>query len=132
MNTPHDEQAARELLQQEWEVSQGIHLESSNPKTLSALIGKFQGTVQVSAVNYGLSSAAGNAAKQEMTATAIKAFHSHAQAIAKNMGYDEYRISSMNIQAWDDANGGGYYDYGSGAIAAHWSWTVASRCTACW
>ena len=80
--------------------------------------GKFQGKVQVSAVNYGLSSAAGNAAKQEMTATAIKEFRSRAQAIATNMGYDEYRISSMNIQAWDDANGGGYYDYGNGAMAA--------------
>jgi len=100
--------------QPEWEVSQGIHLESSNPKTLSELVGKFQGSVQISAVNYGLSSTAGSAVKQEMTASAIKDFRTRAQAIAKNMGYDQYRISSMSIQAWDEmpGNSGNYYDYG--------------------
>lgn len=106
--------------QQEWEVSQGIHLESSNPKTLSELVGKFQGTVQISAVNYGLSSTAGNVAKQEMTASAIKDFRTRAQAIAKNMGYDQYRISSMSIQAWDEMPGNGnYYDYASGIGVMH-------------
>jgi predicted secreted protein len=100
--------------QPEWEVSQGIHLESSNPKTLSELVGKFQGKVQISAVNYGLSSTAGNAVKQDMTASAIKDFRTRAQAIAKSMGYDQYRISSMSIQAWDEMPGSGsYYDYGN-------------------
>lgn len=100
--------------QQEWEVSQGIHLESKNPKTLSELIAKFQSKIQVSSINYDLSSATATAAKQEMTSAAVKAFRERAQAVAKDMGYDHYRISSMNIQAWDDnlPPGGAYYSYG--------------------
>lgn len=90
--------------QQVWEVSQGIHLESNNSKALSELIGKFQGKIQISNVSYDLSSATASAAKQELTSQAIKNFRERAKAIAKDMGYDEYRIMTMSVQAWDEAS----------------------------
>ena len=86
----------------EWEVSQGIHVESTNPQVLSDLIATFQNKVQISAINYSLSNDAAMAAKQEMTSKALQAFRKRAKVIAKDMGAEHYRLINLNIQAWDD------------------------------
>lgn len=86
-----------------WEVSQGLHLESTDSKALSRLVASIQNKVQVTSVSYDLSNQAATTAKQAMTQTALKAFRERAKTIAKDMGYERYRIINMNIQAWDDA-----------------------------
>lgn len=97
-----------------WEVSQGIHLESTDSKALSSLIASIQDKVQITTVSYDLSSRAANAAKQAMTQTALKTFRERAKTIAKNMGYERYRMINMNIQAWDD-NSAPYIPASAGA-----------------
>ncbi len=96
----------------EWEVTQGIYLESTDAKALSSLVASFQDKVQVGSVSYDLSDQAIKDIKQELTQTALNDFREHAKAIAKDMGFSRYRIINMNIKTWDD----NYYAYDMASV----------------
>lgn len=87
---------------QTWDVSQSIHLESQDPQALSDLLGKLQEKAQIGNISHGISEGAMEAAKAEMTTTAMAKFREQAQKVAGDMGYKQYEVVKVDIRAPGD------------------------------
>ena len=80
-----------------WVARQALRLESTDPETLSALLGRLQERVAIQSLNYGLSRATRDAAEEALIADALARFTSRADLVARELGRDGFRIVRLNI-----------------------------------
>ena len=80
-----------------WRVRQTVRLESASADVMSAALGKIQERLGLNSLGYEVSSAASEAARERLVADVLKKFRLQASAIAKNLGFADYKIIRLNI-----------------------------------
>ena len=80
-----------------WRVHQGLRLESAQHETLTALLGKLQGSLAIEAVSYEISDSLREEVTERLTDAAIKRFSERAQKVAASFGRKSYTLVNANL-----------------------------------
>lgn len=80
-----------------YDVSQSIRIESLDFAAFSKAVQKLQSIVDLQSVSYQLSTAARTASTDRLTSDAIKRFSARANKITADLGFNDYRLVSINI-----------------------------------
>ncbi len=87
-----------------WRVSQSIKLDSADFAVLATEIGKLQDDgMLLSGLGFSLSDAARKSAEDSVTREAIRSWRQRAQNAAQALGYDAWRVGTVNVQGNDGA-----------------------------
>lgn len=80
-----------------WRVHQGLRLESAQHETLTALLGKLQGSLAIEAVSYEVSDRLREEVTERLTDAAIRRFSERAQKVAASFGRKSYTLVNANL-----------------------------------
>jgi len=82
---------------QRWRATQELWLDSSDFAELGSLIGQLQERLQVTSINFSVSSARRAAVEDELIAQALDAFKQRAELVRKQLAAKGYRIVDVSI-----------------------------------
>ena len=82
---------------QRWRATQELLLESSDFAELGSLIGQLQERLQVTSINFSVSSARRAAVEDELIAQALDAFKQRAELVRKQLAAKGYRIVDVSL-----------------------------------
>ena len=82
---------------QRWRATQELWLDSSDFAELGSLIGQLQERLQVTSINFSVSSARRAAVEDELIAQALDAFKQRAELVRKQLAAKAYRIVDVSI-----------------------------------
>lgn len=80
-----------------WRARSELHIESTDFKALSDLIGRLQATMKLAGVDFSVSPEARKRIEDDLTSAAIADFQRRAQLIAQAFGAAGYRIKEANV-----------------------------------
>ena len=88
-----------------WRVQQSISLESADFTAMAALLTRLQSEdlLVMSGMNFGVSREARTRAEDTLTQQAIKGWQSRAQAAAKGLGFEAWRVGRVSVQTGEPA-----------------------------
>jgi predicted secreted protein len=82
---------------QRWRATQELWLDSSDFAELGSLIGQLQERLQVTSINFSVSSARRAAVEDELIAQALDAFKQRAELVRRQLAAKSYRIVDVSI-----------------------------------
>jgi predicted secreted protein len=85
-----------------WRVRQTLRLVSTEPKTMSAMLGKLQARLQLQGVSFVLSPQRRRREEEKLTREALTRFTDRAAMIAKQLGRGGYRLVSVQVNGADN------------------------------
>ena len=86
-----------------WHIRQEMRLEGSQFDDVTTLIGKLQGQLQLSRLNFSVSPEAQRKVEDSLIAEAIANFKHRADLISSNLNAKSYKIKDMNVQTSEGA-----------------------------